>query len=112
MFGAMDETATPAIFEMVTEAGPRTLGLRGRIGPAEAVELRAACLPLAAAGQKVDIDCQQLEHMGGAGAQVMLSLQVQLTLAGASLSLLNVPAAVERTLSYAGISQLLLPGRS
>ena len=102
----MDHVAAP-IFALSLPAGGATLGLRGSIGAAEAAALRDACLPLAATGKDLRLDCAALEHLSGAALQVLLALHKQLASGGASLALVATSPEVAQILALAGASGLL-----
>jgi anti-anti-sigma factor len=84
----------------------KLLPLQGRVGPTEAVTLQNALLSVLASGKDVTLDCVDLEHLGGAGLQVILSLQQSLARSGGKVTLQSPPETLAKVLMRAGAVSL------
>jgi anti-anti-sigma factor len=107
MNATQEDAARDFLVEISSAEGAPQFALQGRLGTAEAAPLRERLRAVAATGARIVFDCSRLEHLNGAGLQVLLALRASVESRGGSVSFAAVPSAIDRCLRQAGVFALL-----
>ena len=99
------EAAEPLRVE--TRGAAAQLHLEGIVGIQQAKRLHQLALKLASAGRPVSVRCEHVQHIDGAGVQVLLALHETLRAKGVALDVQNLPESVQQTLRTAGLASAL-----